>query len=373
MNGQNQKVTRRGKYTGSLPSKSSICFVQDCRSKWLQKLSVPLSFFKIPKIENFPDIHAQWKENLNITRQVSWLRICELHFSPDCFIRDLEAELTGRPIRRRLKNDAIPTLFLSKEENAVKDLHGESISDIGNSEILCEQGNQLLEGRTVVVNSIVINPDEDKSTRTATERPILPKDPTPQNNSENTSPMNCTSTALSLLFHHPTLKPQNSPDKERSESDFPEFCKKLEVENGQLQQQVQDLQKKLSSQNQILQNVKRKYSRRECVIKKLRSDLSTLRKEKRKLRHREYMRRVKQKKVAEKRRDRRAWICKQIELGKMDKSSLSLVYSRKSLPFELEQTQKDQEVPKNPTNESTVTIETIVKAVDEIYPEESLN
>ena len=370
MNGQ--KVTRRGKYTGSLPSKSSICFVQDCRSKWLQKLSVPLSFFKIPKVENFPDIHAQWKENLNITRQVSWLRICELHFSPDCFIRDLEAELTGRPIRRRLKNDAIPTLFLSKEENAVKDLHGETLTDIENSQILCEQANQLLEGRTVV-NSIVINPDEDKSAqRTVTERPILPKDPTPQIISQNTTSTNCTSTALSLLFHHPTLKPQK--DNERYErSDFPEFCKKLEVENGQLQQQVQDLQKKLSLQNQVLQNVKRKYSRRESVVKKLRSDLSALRKEKRKLRHREYMRRVKQKKVAEKRRDRRAWICKQIELGKMDKSSLSLVYSRKSLPFELEQTQKDQEVPKNPTNESTVTIETIVKAVNEIYPEESLN
>ena len=91
---------RRGKYTGSLPTKSNICFVAECRSKYLQKLSVPLSFFKIPKIESFPEIHQNWKTNLGLTRKVSWLRICELHFTEDCFLRDLEAELTGRPIRQ---------------------------------------------------------------------------------------------------------------------------------------------------------------------------------------------------------------------------------------------------------------------------------
>ena len=100
--------SRGGKYTGSLPTKGNICYVCHCRSRFLQKLSVRLSYFKIPNQVNptesnsTPTIHEKWKENLNIKHNVSKsLRICELHFSDDCFLRDLEAELTGRPIRKR--------------------------------------------------------------------------------------------------------------------------------------------------------------------------------------------------------------------------------------------------------------------------------
>ena len=200
---------------------------------------------------------------------------------------------------------------------------------------------------------MLIIPDQVNA---SSERPILPKIQdtlVPQNTVQNTT----STTALSILFDHPIKNPVHSERSEENSDEILTFCKKLEVENCDLQHKVQDLLKKLAAQNQALQNVKRKYSRRESVIKKLRSDLSSLRKEKRKLRHREYMRKVKQKKVAEKRRERRAWICKQIELGHMDKSSMSLVYSRKSLPFEIQ-----DEVPQNSVN-----IQTIVKAVDEIY------
>lgn len=114
---------RRGKYTGSLPTKGNICFVTHCRSRFLQKLFVRLSYFKIPnqvnpeKTNSPQNIHEKWKENLKINHNVSKsLRICELHFSEDCFLRDLEAELTGRPIRKRLKESAVPTLYLSKED-----------------------------------------------------------------------------------------------------------------------------------------------------------------------------------------------------------------------------------------------------------------
>ena len=54
------------------------------------------------KINSTKTTHEKWKENLKIKHNVSKsLRICELHFSEDCFLRDLEAELTGRPIRKR--------------------------------------------------------------------------------------------------------------------------------------------------------------------------------------------------------------------------------------------------------------------------------
>ena len=74
----------------------------------------------------------------------------------------------------------------------------------------------------------------------------------------------------------------------------------------------------------------RRYDKRETVIKKLRTDLSDLRRERRKLRQREYMRKFKQKKMAEKRKERRTWICQQIQIGKLDKTSLTAVYSNKS-------------------------------------------
>ena len=102
-------------------------YFQNCRSKYLQKLSVKLSYFKI---------NEKWIEILNLFQTSQWLRICELHFDQNCFIRDLEAELTGRPLRKRLKPDAIPTLFLKREENFVHDLNNESFEDIQNSTVL---------------------------------------------------------------------------------------------------------------------------------------------------------------------------------------------------------------------------------------------
>ena len=94
--------------------------------------------------------------------------------------------------------------------------------------------------------------------------------------------------------------------------------------------QVAQLTSKLAIKDNMYKNLKRKFTRRESVIKKLRQNLSEIRKERRKLRQREYMRKFKQKKVAEKRKERRAWICKQILAGKLDKSSLYTVYSSKS-------------------------------------------
>ena len=85
--------------------------------------SLALSFFKIPRCADpqSQDIHDKWKESLGVQHrdQVHWLRICELHFVQDCFMRDLESELMGRPLRKRLKPDAIPTIFL---KTRIKDL-----------------------------------------------------------------------------------------------------------------------------------------------------------------------------------------------------------------------------------------------------------
>ena len=97
-----------------------------------------------------------------------------------------------------------------------------------------------------------------------------------------------------------------------------------------LKQKVSNLTTQLNIQSNLLKNMKRRYDKREIVIKKLRTDLSDLRRERRKLRQREYMRKFKQKKMAEKRKERRTWICQQIQTGKLDKTSLTAVYSNKS-------------------------------------------
>ena len=38
-------------------------------------------------------------------------RLCSFHFEPDCFERDLRAELLGSKVKRKLKPDAVPTIF----------------------------------------------------------------------------------------------------------------------------------------------------------------------------------------------------------------------------------------------------------------------
>ena len=40
------------------------------------------------------------------------IRICSNHFEEECFERDLKAELMGTDSRKRLKRDAVPTLFV---------------------------------------------------------------------------------------------------------------------------------------------------------------------------------------------------------------------------------------------------------------------
>ena len=41
-------------------------------------------------------------------------RLCSDHFEPDCFERDLKAELLGLKATRTLKPDALPTIFVHR-------------------------------------------------------------------------------------------------------------------------------------------------------------------------------------------------------------------------------------------------------------------
>ena len=41
-------------------------------------------------------------------------QLCSDHFEPDCFKRDLKAELLGVKAKRTLKTDAVPTIFVHR-------------------------------------------------------------------------------------------------------------------------------------------------------------------------------------------------------------------------------------------------------------------
>lgn len=52
-------------------------------------------------------------------RPPAYSRVCSDHFSPSCYLRDLQHELLGLPLRRRLRPDAVPDRNLCGARNAV--------------------------------------------------------------------------------------------------------------------------------------------------------------------------------------------------------------------------------------------------------------
>lgn len=50
----------------------------------------------------------------------NFARICSAHFSPKCYRRDLQHELLGLPLRKKLKPDAVPDINLPSQTSAVR-------------------------------------------------------------------------------------------------------------------------------------------------------------------------------------------------------------------------------------------------------------
>lgn len=84
------------------------CVVRSCPSPG------GIRYFSLPKD---PEVLESWieagasREDLTSRKQA---RICEMHFSEDCFERDLRNELLNLPLRRLLKKGSVPTLYLDE-------------------------------------------------------------------------------------------------------------------------------------------------------------------------------------------------------------------------------------------------------------------
>ena len=93
---------------------SNYCAVADCTNNSKEGKAKGLVFHEFPKSRS--DIRNKWiaqcrrKDKVNPTSS----RMCSAHFSTDDYERDLRNELLGLPPRKKLKLDAIPTLFKSR-------------------------------------------------------------------------------------------------------------------------------------------------------------------------------------------------------------------------------------------------------------------
>ena len=117
----------------------------------------------------------------------------------------------------------------------------------------------------------------------------------------------------------------------------------LKIKNQTLRNEKNKLSKKVEIREKLMETRRRKSKKDMDTIAKLRMELSKLRQLRNKMRRREYNRKAKHEKVLERRKKRRQFIQEQIDLGVMDKSQLSLVYSRKKLPYERKQTSVGQQ------------------------------
>ena len=119
----------------------------------------------------------------------------------------------------------------------------------------------------------------------------------------------------------------------------------LKIKNQTLRNDKNKLTKKVEIREKLMETRRRKSKKDMDTIAKLRTELSKLRQLRNKMRRREYNRKAKHEKVLERRKKRRQFIQEQIDLGVMDKSQLSLVYSRKKLPYERKQTNMGHHIP----------------------------
>ncbi|KAL3283948.1 hypothetical protein HHI36_018116 [Cryptolaemus montrouzieri] len=90
------------------------CFVTSCNNYYGRtRGNAKIKYHMLPNT----GITEKWIELCGYdkgTKAPSFARVCSIHFSPDCYQRDLEHELLGLPLRKKLRKDALPDLHLPK-------------------------------------------------------------------------------------------------------------------------------------------------------------------------------------------------------------------------------------------------------------------
>lgn len=93
------------------------CFVSNCRNYYGKTRKLDLTYHIFP---TKTDLAEKWVVLCGHKRDFKappYARVCSDHFSPSCYQRDLQHELLGLPLRKKLKPDAIPNKNLAHEIN----------------------------------------------------------------------------------------------------------------------------------------------------------------------------------------------------------------------------------------------------------------
>ena len=83
------------------------------------KLQKKRSFFQVPfpKNEKEEQRATRWLHNIGTGYTIHTFKfsvdrkVCEDHFHPDCFERNLQAEMLGYKAKKQLQEGAVPTIF----------------------------------------------------------------------------------------------------------------------------------------------------------------------------------------------------------------------------------------------------------------------
>lgn len=101
------------------------CFVLNCGNYYNKTKTTEVMYHVFPMCKK---VALKWlglcrgKDSLGSPPK--YARVCSRHFSPNCYQRDLQHELLGLPIRKKLKSDALPDLNLpgNAKDNKTKKL-----------------------------------------------------------------------------------------------------------------------------------------------------------------------------------------------------------------------------------------------------------
>ncbi|XP_057307529.1 THAP domain-containing protein 7-like [Hydractinia symbiolongicarpus] len=108
----NNKKTEKGK--GSEENKEVDNEKLTTKDENNNERKIRVVFYHIPSAKKDKELRNKWLHNIKRSGTLpkdSGFYICSHHFEPECFERDLQAELMGPPPRNKLKDGAVPTLF----------------------------------------------------------------------------------------------------------------------------------------------------------------------------------------------------------------------------------------------------------------------
>ena len=130
-----------------MKNSKTVCAVSTCKSP------NGISYFRFPKETEKQKI---WIDKCQREDQIKIksARICETHFSDECFQRDLKNELLGLPLKRNILASAIPDLNLPYQEQP-------SVSDQEERKRLKEQQELEEQRRYISSLDVSIFPVED--------------------------------------------------------------------------------------------------------------------------------------------------------------------------------------------------------------------